>query len=303
MANFYLGLVYYMRQDYGNARAAFENALFKIRDYSTDKPNPDQYREQESNFALAYVMLGRCYQRLRRDDDAARTFARVAEMRRDLAALADPRAHAESNVLLVVDFGYGPHKVTNFDGAIVGFAPTPQELGPPPPPRVEVDGGTYGADGLARPPVDLVVLAQDRRWQSLDTIRTLKSAVGTGLIAGGLVYGTQRDARPEIALAAILGGALLKATSQADTRQWEMVPRTTYVIPLKLAPGPHDISVSFPDAGGVRQEWRGLFAPPGGDEATYYFRMQRYGTAPRQWPPPAIARARAEAGPHADGRP
>ena len=303
MANFYLGLVYYMRQDYGNARAAFENALFKIRDYSGDKPNPDQYREQESNFALAYVMLGRCYQRLRRDDDAAKTFRRVAEMKQYLAELADPRVHAESNVLLVVDFGYGPHKATNFDGAIVGFAPTPQEVGPAPPPRVEVDGAAYGADALARPPVDIVALAQDRRWQSLDTIRTLKSAVGTGLMAGGLVYGTQHDARPEIALAAILGGMLLKATSQADTRQWEMVPRTTYVIPLKLPPGRHDITVSFPDTAGVRQEWRGLFAPPEGDEATYYFRMQRYGTGPRQWPPPAIARTQAEAGPHADTRP
>ena len=28
MANFYLGLIYYMRQDYNNARGAFENALF-----------------------------------------------------------------------------------------------------------------------------------------------------------------------------------------------------------------------------------------------------------------------------------
>jgi len=185
----------------------------------------------------------------------------------------------------------------------VGFSPTPDEQGPPPPPRVEVDGQTYDADALARPPVDLLVLAQDRRWQSLDTIRTVKSAIGTGLIAGGAIYGTQHNARPEIALAAILGGLLLKATSQADTRQWEMVPRTTYVIPLNLPEGRHDITVAFPDIPGVRQEWRGLVAPPPGEEATYYFRMQRYNTGPLAWPPPAIARNEPPADPQADGRP
>ena len=124
-------------------------------------------------------------------------------------------------------------------------------------------------------------------------------------MAGGLVYSTRRDARPEIALAAILGGALLKATSQADVRQWEMLPRTTFLIPLTLAPGRHDVAVAFPDVPGVRQEWRGLVAPPAGDEATYYLRMQRYHNGPNYWPPPAIARARGEevSGSRADARP
>ena len=291
MANFYLGLVYYMLGDYGNARAAFENALFKLRDYGESGKGKDQYREQESNFALAYLMLGRTYQRLGREDAATKAFARAAELRSDLAALADARVHAESNVLLVVDFGFGPQKVTSGDGSLVGFAPTPQEEGPPPLPRVQVDGQFVETGSVARPPVDLFVLAQDRRWQSLDTVRAVKSVVGTGLLWGGMIYGTQHDARPEIALAAILGGLLLKATSQADVRQWEMLPRTTYLIPLDLPPGRHDVTVSFPDMGGLRQEWRGLVAPPKGEEATYYFRMQRYSSGPYSWPPPAIAPA------------
>ena len=303
MANFYLGLVYYMRRDYNNARAAFENALFKLRDYGGDEKNADEYREVENNFALAYLMLARTHQRLGRDDLAERNFRRVAELRQYLSELADPRLHAESNVLLVVDFGYGPEKVNGGDGSVVGFSPLPSEMGPPPPARVEVNGRYHDVDALVRPPVDLLVLAQDRRWQSLDTIRAVKSAVGTGLMVGGLAYGTRRDARPEIALAAILGGALLKATSQADVRQWEMLPRTTYVIPLTLPPGQHDITVAFPDVPGVRQTWRGLVAPPAGEEATYYFRMQRYNDAANIWPPPAIARTQPDPAPHAAGRP
>ena len=53
MANFYLGLVYYIRGEYDNARAAFENSLFKLRDYvdagrSADgNGNGDAYRDVE----------------------------------------------------------------------------------------------------------------------------------------------------------------------------------------------------------------------------------------------------------------
>ena len=291
MANFYLGLVYYMRHDYANARAAFENALFKLRDYGEAKGRGDQYREYESNFALAYLALAKSYQRLGRDDLAEKNFQRAVELRPELRDVADPELNARSNVLLVIDFGYGPHKVSSRDGTIAGFRPTPVEEGPPPPPVVRLDGRRMDVGGLARPPVDLLALAQDQRWQSLDTIRAVKSVLGSGLMAGGMIYGTRRDARPEVALGAILGGLLLKASSQADVRQWEMLPRTVFLLPLVLPPGTHDISVEFPEVPGVRQEWRGLVAPPEGQEATYYFRMQRYNPGPFIWPPPAIAGA------------
>ena len=89
------------------------------------------------------------------------------------------------------------------------------------------------------PLVDLIALAQDRRWESIDTIRVVKSAIGSGLIAGGAYeLGTahhQTDA--EIGLGLLAAGLLLKATSQADVRTWELLPRSTYVIPLSVPPG------------------------------------------------------------------
>lgn len=292
MANFYLGLVYYMRHDYPNARAAFENALFKLRDYGEAKGRDDEYREAENNFALAHLMLGRTYQRLGRDDDARKSFERAAELRSYLEPLADFDRHARSNVLLVVDYGLGPRKGARFDGAIVAFGPTPMHVGPVPLPRVIVDGEWMDLDGADRPPVDLLALAQDRRWQSIDTIRTFKSVVGTGLIAGGIYEGTRRDGNSAVALGLILGGLAAKATSQADARQWEMLPRTVFLLPLELPAGQHDVRVEFP--GGLYQEWRGLVAPDGGDEATYYFRVQRQNPGPFDWPPPAIAGAMGE---------
>ncbi len=292
MANFYLGLVYYMRHDYNNARAAFENALFKLRDYGDDKDKKDDFRRVDSNFALASLMLGRCWQRLGREDLAAANFQRATAFNPSLASLADSRAQGQSNVLLVVDFGRGPRKITNFDGAIVGLGPTPAEEGPVPEPVVQVDGTPFPLAGLNRPPVDLLALAQDRRWQSIDTIRTVKSALGTGLIAAGAIDGLTDDRHRRIGmdLALIGAGLLLKATSQADVRQWEMLPRTVFLLPLKLSPGKHDITVRFPGARGLSQAWRDLVVPTEG-EATYYMHMQPYNSGPFYWPPPALARA------------
>ncbi|HZL34605.1 MAG TPA: hypothetical protein VFC78_04790 [Tepidisphaeraceae bacterium] len=300
MVNFYLGLIYYMRHDYNNARAAFENALFKLRTNDPSSKDKDQAATQQSDFALAYVMLGRCYQRLDRAADGQKAFAQAVRLRPYLAPLADFARNAQSNILLVVDYGYGPRKAANGDGAIVGFVPTPYMAGPIPPPTVFVDGRLIDLAGEGRPPVDLLALAQDRRWQSIDTIRAVKSGLGTAMIVGGAGYGViDRHADPYVALGLIAGGLLFKATSQADVRQWEMLPRTTFLLPLTLPPGKHDVLVDFPAIPGLRQEWRGLDVPAQGD-ATYYYRMQRDNPGPFTWPPAATAQA--PTGPNAELR-
>lgn len=299
MASFYLGLTYYMQQDYGNARAAFENALFKLRDASRDKDEKQDYARLERQFPVATLMLARCWQRLGRDDLAQANFDRVRELRPDLSNLTDPGLQSSSNVVLVIDFGIGPRKETDFDGSIIGFGPKPGDVGSVPPPRIVVDGVESRASIGDGPPTDLLALAQDRRWQSIDTIRLTKSAIGTGLIAGGAGYGLYRAGSREglrgedaaIAGGLIAAGLLLKATSQADTREWEMLPRTTFVIPLQLSPGEHEITVEFDSGRGLRQTWRGLVAPENGD-ATYYFRMQRFNSGPFDWPPHAFVDTR-----------
>jgi hypothetical protein len=65
-----------------------------------------------------------------------------------------------------------------------------------------------------------------------------------------------------------------------------MLPRTTFILPLDLDPGRHDVTVEFPAIPGVRQTWRGLVVPEQG-EATYYIRMERRNQT-HVWPPPAV---------------
>lgn len=281
MVCFYLGLIYYIRGDYNNARAAFENSQFKLREY--DEKDDKKNKQVESNFALGSLMLAKCWQRLGRDDLAVANFNYVTQLRPDLATLANPDLNRRSNVLLVIDAGYGPRRETEFDNAILAFRPTPSEAGPMPVPFVTVDGQPYNLSGLTQPPVDLLAIAQDRRWQSIDTIRTTKSAIGTGLLAGGGVMGIKgamehggRQSTDLIVAAGLAAtGLALKATSQADVREWGMLPRTTYVLPLIIPPGNHTVTMQLSD--GSQQTWTNLVAPPEGQkEATYYLRMQRF---------------------------
>jgi len=292
MTSYYLGLIYYIQQDYNNARASFENALFKLRANTSEKDEKNDYASQESNFVLATIMLGKCWTHLGRDDLAQANFARAKQLRPNLHEIVDLQRNKESNILLVVDFGYGPRRATEFDGSIVGFKPTPDEAGMIPQPLVMVDGARFPLGQLDIPTIDLLAMAQDRRWQSLDTLRAVKSAVGTGLILAGAYEGMRgagghgSGQRRDLTAAAILlgSGLLLKATSQADIRQWEMLPRTTFVIPLKLPSGKHDVTIDFPDVGGMRQEILGVDAPSSG-ETTCYIRMQRFRNEPIYWPP------------------
>ena len=73
-------------------------------------------------------------------------------------------------------------------------------------------------------------------------------------------------------------------------RQWEMLPRSVFVLPLKLPPGHHDVTVRFPAIPSITQTWRGLSVPELG-EATYYMHLQPYNTGPFTWPPPAMSTA------------
>ena len=76
----------------------------------------------------------------------------------------------------------------------------------------------------------------------------------------------------------------MKATSQADVRQWEMLPRTVYVLPLRVEPGKHDLTIDFPGISGLRQTWIGIDVPPAG-EVAHYIRPLRWGNYLHEWPP------------------
>jgi hypothetical protein len=269
-------MLYYAQNDYNNARGAFENALFKLRDYKSE--DDKNYDEQESDFVVALLMLGRTWTMLGRTDEASRYFDRAVALRPNVGPLAGQLAEKSNNVLLYVEYGFGPRKVEDgMDGNALAFYPHPRQAGSIPMPRVTVNGREVSTRSINEPLYDTLVMALDRRWQKIDTIRKTKSYLGTGLLVGGAgatIYGAdQRDQGMALAgVGMMVAGALLKASSSADTRTWEMSPRTSFLIPLRLPPGEHDISIAFPT--GVYQTWRGMEVR-NDKETTYLFRMLR----------------------------
>ena len=283
VANFQLGLIYYTKGQYDNARGAFENSLFKLRRYANEADQQSGYTEQESTFAVAYLMLGRSWQRLGREDLAADSFGKAVELDPSLREAADAETNARSNVLVVAEWGRGPEKVQEGAGG-VAFASATLNTPRLPLPRVRVDGRPLRLGGLATPAIDTNVMALQRRWQTTDTFRAVKAVAGTGLLYGGLIAAdaglNSRNQDVAIAGAVAAGvGALLALSSTPDTRQWEMVPRTIYVIPLTLEPGTRDVTVSLPDPlgyGEVAHEFRNVPVPTSGD-VTLYTRLLRLG--------------------------
>jgi hypothetical protein len=276
VANLHLGLIYYGMGDYENARGAFENALFKLRDYAEGDADEADYREVESSFAAAHVMLGRTMDRLGRRDLAAQHFERVRQAAPYLSALADPAVHARSNVLVAVPFGLGPTKAS--DGPAVRFTPSPTRAGPMPRLVVRVDGEPMDVRGFDVPTFDSVAMAQDRRWQDIDTIRATKDTIGKGLMVGGALVaanGADKNSGDTVAAGAgmALVGLLLQASSRPDLRVWESAPRGMYLVPLDLPPGEHEVWVGF--EGAPHQASARVVAEPGGD-ALLYLLPQRW---------------------------
>jgi hypothetical protein len=252
MAHYYLALAMLLKGDYENARAAFQNSLFKVREYA-NKDKLDQYQQVDSTFALGYFGLGYCYWRMGNQQTAEANFAQAQKYQPGLATLIQQVKQPWVNTLIFVDAGYGPRKAgKGWYNEESAFYPTPGEAGPTPPAVAWADGKQVNAvPGL----VDTLALAQERKWQDIDTIKKTKAVLGTGMMAAGTgmaAYGGSTHNNEALMWAGIgtaLAGAALAASSQSDVRCWEMLPRTVYIIPATLQPGEHEIFVTL---GGIQ---------------------------------------------------
>jgi tetratricopeptide (TPR) repeat protein len=251
MAHYYLGLIFLIKHDYENARAAFQNSIFKLYEYA-DKDTLQQQQATQSNFALGYYGLGLTYLRLGRQDLAQQNFQQALRIDPSLATVINQTAQPATNTLIFVDAGWGPQRAgKGWYNEESAFYPTPAEAGPVPPLTTFVDGRPVTSPGAPAQykMVDTLAMAQEQRWQDIDTIRKTKAVVGTGAMAAGTgvaAYGAHKHDEgmmwTGVGIAAL--GGLVTASSQADLRYWEMLPRTVYVVPLALPPGEHDILVA-----------------------------------------------------------
>ena len=231
---------------------------------------------------MGYFGLGLCYARLGRPDLAAANFQLAEKNDPRLVGVIRDAQDPKANTLVFVDYGTGPRRAPkgwyNEESA---FGPTPAEAGPIGPVDLLVDGQPATHTGEAYHMVDTLAMAQEQRWQDIDTIRKTKAVIGTGAMAAGAgvtAYGAQRhDTGTALAGLGVMAlGAALAASSQADVRYWETLPRTVYVVPASLAPGKHELLVR---AGGSQSAPLVVTIPPvspgNKQDNVFYFRLLR----------------------------
>lgn len=256
MAHYYLGILYYMRGDYGNAGACLRNSLFKLKIYD-EQNDLEKEDSAESEFALGWYLLARCRQRMNDPENTKRCYQYAAQPLGPANRwVADQEVNADSNVLLVIESGKGPYKTVYGPNAVLADL-NPMFVSRPLAPQVWVDGKKV------RQPAHLINMrhiAAKKKWQNIDTIRYVKGFLSSGLAVEALRRGDQGSP-----VLRGLAKALSLGTSY-DIRHWEMMPDSVYVLPLELPPGKHTLKIIYRDTRGApcpwhQQEWDEVDVP------------------------------------------
>lgn len=286
LAYSYIAMQKAMRGEWDNARASAMASQFVLRDFSAafggKEPTSVQLAERaakedtkgsgkgdefldkgyvvsQSDFTLGYLLSAIANHAIDRDDEASDNLNAAARANANAESLAQ-RLRQPYNTILIVGFGNGPAKIaTGPDGAVAEFAlRSPSDDRPL---QVRITNNTLNNESSAAPIQDINRMAQSHRWRNLEDIRTLKSNLGSVLLAGGIIVAasaddigrrrdsngnrtvdkSNRDAALVVGATMAVIGALMKATATADTRHIEFLPQRYYVVPLQLEQGVSDV--------------------------------------------------------------
>ena len=321
-----------------NARAAADNALFYLRDFSDEGDeasdlDPDeiarralvyerardeglpeeeakqraegdyfdtQYVPRESNYTLGYLLAGVANRALDRDEEAAGQFQRVVELAPGLEPLVEAFHGGDYNTVLVVGYGLGPAKrAYGPDGVFARFDPRTRSTGD------ELSVRVAGYDARRYPLVtDVNAMARSHLWNNTEQLRRAKSILGQLATAGGLAataYGIENDNPKLAAIGAGVAavGLLARAGSRADTRYADTFPQRFYAVPLRLPDQPAPVTLRVDRHPASRLVLHGLAAPGEGEPLTLrYVRLPGGDPAYNRALPWAISETIQHTNPH-----
>jgi hypothetical protein len=243
MGWFYHGMFYWMDGEPDNARACFRTA--QLMDALAAQP------EHRADWVLLDYLDGYITTKLSRDGSDARTRAQA-----NAGDTALPTYNTKANVMIFLQFGFGPMKKTGGD---VGE-------------KIVYNGGrsqarsasiTVGGRPVIAPIFDnLTFQASTRGDRAMDAIlakkATIKKAgdlVGDIGVTGGAILASQPET--EGAGVALLSAGLVgkivggSAEPRADTRTWTNLPQHLSFAALQLPTGTHTAVIEFLDANGI----------------------------------------------------
>lgn len=304
MAYHYIALHYALRGQWGNVRAATDNALFHLRDFGSGNAvsnptatdlvrhataDPDYldhgYVAVPSDFTLGHLMFAIAALRLGRDDEARDHFDHVLRCAPALAPTVKRLRCGNYDTLLLIDYGFGPAKIaTGPDGAVAAFAPRTASDDQ----VLLVDLGDGQGPSFHAAVADLNHMAAHHRWRNLEDVRRAKSAIGTVLMGTGtgvMMTGPhdRNDAAELIGLGVVLAGAAVRASALADTRYCEILPQRVYLVPLTWPADRRNVRLQIEGLAETHCQVGGLHAAGEDPFHVGYVRMVANDATPPAW--------------------
>jgi tetratricopeptide (TPR) repeat protein len=229
LAYVYMGVIYYRRGDFDNARSAFNSALLADAGSKGDHP---EYRE---DFGLAHYLIGKTFLRLGEADNAEISFNKVKKYAAG-NEFADLDKQKTSNFTLLVELGCGPGKKPD---PIVGSVDTIHEcVYPERAAEIFVDGSSLGR---ASKVVDVNYQAKTSGSSTRDTVQAAKGVAIAVL--------------KQVPFLGILGSiAEMGGVNRADLRHWRQMPGEVHVLEASVPEGLHTVQIKFFDAAGKELE-------------------------------------------------
>jgi tetratricopeptide (TPR) repeat protein len=234
MASLYLGIIYFNEQDYDNAKAAFTKAMFAVQTKGEDS---------QADFAAPYLLLAKTYLKLKDKENANILLKRMEKMGVKNLTLESIQ---KIRTIAFIELGKGPVKFRTGPGdSLIGWQRQPYT------PRTStllIDGSP--AKNAFKVDDDLTYQAQSVDRGGKETIQGTKgvlreaSAV-TAVIAANEAVNRKNETAGWVALGA--GLFALANQSQADLRQWELLPDRLDLLLTEdpVSEGRHQFEVQF----------------------------------------------------------
>ncbi|MFK7961035.1 MAG: hypothetical protein AB8G96_10970 [Phycisphaerales bacterium] len=316
---YWTSVLYAVKGDWENARAAIVNASFRLADFGEGMSKEDLarraaddddyldggYTPVENELALARLLQGVATD-LSGTNGASDSFDAAAAQLPRLAPVVETLRRRDYDTLLIVDYGKGPTKrAYGPDDSLAGFVA--QDRGPA---ELRVRTGGMGGDGGsgngsgsgggsgsgsgsesdARFPSALNVnaLAEDYRWNNLEDVRKAKSFFGRALTDVGAAVafsrGSNNEERAAVGAGMVIAGLLLRSGAAADERHMEFAPQHVFIAPLRLGDRRTlDVSVETPDGTGSRIVLPDVMPGQANAPRTIYLRLLGPGSSAPEW--------------------
>lgn len=245
MLFFYLGVLFLLGEDYGNAQASFGQAILQ--------DSFAQEQQHRSDFAIAYFLQSLSQNYSKAEQLAEQNFEKFQELKPDFVT-AD---FEFGNTTLIVETGQAPQKIAT--GKYNEYLSYQAGVDNVHLIRVTITEKKLFLYALG----DIYWQASSRGGRPIDKIAKGKVIFkDTSKIAGEILFRTGveisrfgGDDNTALAFAAIgLGASILAETvkTKADTRQWSNLPNKIYLKNLQFSPGFYDIVIeSLNDSGAI----------------------------------------------------